>query len=52
MNIEQMREELVDDALDTCLNDTGYLKSILQSHYNSFGDHIIEQLYNEAFGDR
>ena len=29
MNIDIMRDELIDDCLDTCLSDTGYLKSII-----------------------
>lgn len=52
MNIENMKDELVDDCLDTCLSDTGYLKSIIQSYYNSYSDDNIVQLHNDAFGDR
>jgi hypothetical protein len=52
MNIDTMRDELIDDCLDTCLNDVGYLRSVIQDKYNSFGDIIIEQLYQQTFGDR
>jgi hypothetical protein len=52
MNIEQLIDELVDDALDTCLEDVGYLKSILQSYFAIETDERIKQLHNEAVGDR
>ena len=52
MNIENMKDELVEDCLDTCLSDTGYLKSIIQSYYNSYSDDNIVQIHNDAFGDR
>lgn len=49
MNIEQLRDEV-----DTCIEDHGYLKSILQSYFANESDERIIQLHNEAFayGDR
>lgn len=52
MNIESMKDELIEDCLDTCLSDTSYLKSIIQSYYNSYSDDNIVQIHNDAFGDR
>jgi uncharacterized membrane protein YheB (UPF0754 family) len=54
MNIEQLRDEVINDALDTCIEDHGYLKSILQSYFANESDERIIQLHNEAFayGDR
>ncbi len=52
MNIDVLRDELVNDCLDTCLSDTDYLKSIIQSHYSNNTDDEIVKLHNDAFGDR
>jgi len=52
MNIDVLRDGLVNDCLDTCLNDEGYLKSIIQSYYSNNTDDEIIKLHNDAFGDR
>ena len=52
MNIDVLRDELVNDCLDTCLSDTGYLKSIIQYYYSNNTDDEIIKLHNDAFGDR
>jgi hypothetical protein len=52
VNIDVLRDELVEDCLDTCLNDTGYLKSIIQDNFRTYSDDDIIKLHHDAFGDR
>lgn len=52
MDIEQKRAEVTVDTFDTCLSDSKYLFSLLQSYYSIMSDEEIEQLFEEAFGDK
>ena len=49
--IEEKREAVLDDMLDTCLTDRGYLKSLLQNMINKKSEEEINKMYDDAFGD-
>ena len=36
--IEQITDELVDDAADTCNNNIGYLRSILRLYFETYDE--------------
>ena len=48
-SIEQVIEELVDDAADTCRNDTGYLRHILRSYFDTFDIADLREMHANAF---
>lgn len=41
--------EVIDDAVDTCVNDTGYLRSLLRDFYSNMSYDEIRKLHNDAF---
>jgi|694.fasta_scaffold71661_8 hypothetical protein len=47
--IEQKRDAVINDTFDTCLNDSGYLLSVIQDLYRDKSDEEIERAYNDAF---
>ena len=49
--IEGKREDVLNDMLDTCLNDSNYLKSLLQELLNGKSEEEINKMYDDAFGD-
>ena len=48
-SVEEIIDELVDDAADTCRNDTGYLYHILRSYYNTFDIADLREMHANAF---
>ena len=48
-NIQTLKQDLIDDAFETCLNDSGYLVSILKSYFNTYPDERIKELHKDAF---
>jgi formate dehydrogenase maturation protein FdhE len=48
-NSEQLLNEVIEDAVDTCVNDTGYLRSLLRYFYSSMSYDEIRKLHNDAF---
>lgn len=52
IGIEDKRKMVIDDVYDSCLQDSKYMYSVLQSYYDTLNPEDIEQLYNEAFADR
>ena len=50
MKYEQMVDEVVEDAFDTCLNDSAYMKSLLREYFNTMSLDEIKKLHNDAFG--
>ena len=44
-SIEEMRDAIVEDAFDTCLTDSGYLKSILQDYFSDISEEMIRKNY-------
>lgn len=49
MNLDKIKEELVSDAFDTCINDSSYLISILQTYFNTFSEEDLCKMYADAF---
>lgn len=49
MNLDKIKEELVDDAFDTCINDSSYLISILQSYFKTFSEEDLRKMHKDAF---
>lgn len=47
--LEQLREELIDDMVDTCTNDREYLRSLVQDYVNSMCKDEIQQRHQCAF---
>ena len=48
-SVEEIIEELVDDAADTCRNDTGYLYHILRSYFDTFDIGDLREMHANAF---
>lgn len=46
-SLEQMRDAIIEDAFDTCLNDSGYLKSILQDYFSDMDEKTTRNNYYE-----
>ena len=44
-SIEEMRDAIVEDAFDTCLTDSDYLKSILQDYFSDISEEMIRKNY-------
>ena len=40
-----MRDAIVEDAFDTCLTDSDYLKSILQDYFSDISEEMIRKNY-------
>lgn len=49
---DKLFEEVLDDTVDTCLNDVDYMKSLLRDHFNNMSHNDIRKLHHEAFGDK
>jgi formate dehydrogenase maturation protein FdhE len=47
--IETILDEVVDDAVDTCMNDSGYLRSLLRDHFSNMSHDEIRKLHHDAF---
>lgn len=48
-NIHTLKQELIHDALDTCLNDSAYLVSILKCYFDSQSEEDILRMHQDAF---
>ena len=48
-SVEEIIDELVDDAADTCRNDTGYLYHILRSYFDTFDVADLREMHANAF---
>lgn len=48
-DIQALKQDLIDDAFDTCLNDSGYLASILKSYFDTYPDERIKEMHKDAF---
>lgn len=46
---EQLIDDLVDDAFDTCLNDSSYMLSILQSYFKGMTEEQLQKMHSDAF---
>jgi len=51
VDMDDMREMVVDDVFDSCLNDSKYMYSVLTAYYATMSEETIKQLYKEAFSD-
>lgn len=49
-HIDQILDELVDDAADTCSNDHGYMKSLLRRYFAQLTEDQQRKLHEDAFG--
>ena len=49
-SVEEIIEELVGDAADTCRNDTGYLYHILRTYFDTFDVADLREIHADAFG--
>lgn len=48
-DIQTLKQDLIDDAYDACLNDSGYLASILKSYFDTYPDERIKEMHKDAF---
>lgn len=48
-SVEQIIDELVGDAADTCRNDIGYLYRILRSYFDTFDIADLREMHADAF---
>ena len=51
-SVEQIIDELVDDAADTCRNDTTYLYHILRTYFDTFDVADLREMHADAFEDK
>lgn len=51
-SVEQIIDELVDDAADTCRNDTAYLYHILRTYFDTFDIGDLREMHADAFEDK
>lgn len=49
MNLDTIKNELVSDAFDACINDSSYLISILQKYFNTFSEEALRKMHSDAF---
>lgn len=49
MDIDTIKNDLVSDAFDTCINDTGYLISLLQTYFGTFSNEELRKMHDDAF---
>ena len=47
--LEQLREELIDDTIDSCTNDYGYLRSVVQAYIHQMGEKEVRSRHQSAF---
>lgn len=52
MNLDIIKDDLVSDAFDTCINDSRYLVSILQAYFNTFSEEDLRKMHSDAFDTR
>ena len=48
-SVEEIIDELVDDAADTCRNDTDHLRYILRSYFDTFDIADLREMHANAF---
>ncbi len=48
-NIQTLKQDLIVDALESCLNDSAYLASILKSYFDTYSEERIKELHKDAF---
>lgn len=44
-NLETMRVAIIEDAYDSCMNDSGYLRSILTDYFSDMSEEMIRKNY-------
>ena len=49
ITIEHKRSAVLDDMIDTCLTDSGYMSSLLRELIDGKSDDEIEKMYSDAF---
>ena len=49
--VEYKRNMVIDDTVESCLNDMYYLRRIVQEYWNKSTDDEIIKAYNDAFAD-
>lgn len=47
--IQTLKQELIHDAFESCLNDSTYLASILKSYFDSYPDERIKEMHKDVF---
>lgn len=48
-SVEEIIDELVDDRVDTCRNDTDHLRYILRSYFDTFDIADLREMHAETF---
>ena len=49
--LDQITDELVEDALDTCIVDSNYLRSLLQVYFKNMSEEERRKQHADAFED-
>ena len=49
MDIDTIKNDLVSDAFDTCINDSSYLIAILQTYFGTFSNEELRKMHDDAF---
>lgn len=49
-SLETLTEELLDDACETCNQDSGYLRSLLRCYFESLPEDARRKMHADAFG--
>ena len=49
MDIDTIKNDLVSDAFDTCINDSSYLIAVLQTYFGTFSNEELRKMHDDAF---
>lgn len=45
---EQIRREVIDDLVNSCLNDSSFLQAIIEDHVSQYTEYEIHQMWFDA----
>jgi DUF1680 family protein len=49
ISLEQITDELINDSVDSCMNDEGYLRSVLRAYFESMNEAERRKCHKETF---
>ena len=47
---DTIQDELIDDVVDACMQDEGYLRSIIRSYFETFTEDELREMHAAVFG--
>jgi hypothetical protein len=49
LDLDAIKTDLIDDAFDTCINDSSYLLYILEQYFGQFNEQDLRKMHSDAF---